>query len=422
MDLFGTTLDPEVAIVVKLGISIALGGLAGLEREYARKDRTAREFAGIRTFILIAMMGTISAMFDVWFFVVSFIAFSALVAISYYASSQRGSIGGTTEVATLIIFIVGGLVYFEHLIAAATVAVVTTAFLSVKPALHELVKKVSREDVYATLKLAILTIVILPILPNEAYGWLGVLNPFYIWLMVVFIACIGFAGYVAVKVLGGKKGVGLTGLLGGLVSSTAVALAFSQRSKENRSLTRSFAIGITVASMMMFPRILLEVAVLNQPLFWMLLGPMVVMTIVCAVAAVALFFGKEEGETEEVELKNPFSVRQALKFGLFFAIILLVAEAAQVHFAETGIYVASALSGLMDVDAITLSMARLGGSSISNMTASIAIILAAISNTLVKGGIVAVLGSRRLSRYIIVIFGLAVAMGIVSAVVLYSFA
>jgi len=225
-----------------------------------------------------------------------------------------------------------------------------------------------------------------------------------------------------VKVLGGRKGVGLTGLLGGLVSSTAVALAFSHRSKENVSLTRSFAIGITVASMMMFPRILLEVAVLNQPLFWMLLGPMVVMTIVCAVAAIALFFGKEEGETEEVKLKNPFSVRQALKFGLFFAIILLVAKAAQVHFADTGIYVARAFSGLMDVDAITLSMARLGGSSISNMTASIAIVLAAISNTLVKGGIVAVLGSRRLSRYVIVIFGLAVAMGIVSAVVLYSFA
>ena len=177
MDLFGTALDPEVAIVVKLGISIALGGLAGLEREYAKKDKTAREFAGIRTFILIAMMGTISAMFDVWFFVVSFIAFSALVAISYYASSQKGSIGGTTEVATLIIFLVGGLVYFEHLIAAATVAVVTTAFLSVKPALHKLVERVSREDVYATLKLAILTIVILPILPNETYGWLDVLNP-----------------------------------------------------------------------------------------------------------------------------------------------------------------------------------------------------------------------------------------------------
>ncbi|MEE8182904.1 MAG: MgtC/SapB family protein, partial [Thermoplasmata archaeon] len=352
----------------------------------------------------------------------SFIAFSALVAISYYASSQKGSIGGTTEVATLIIFIVGGLVYFEHLIAAATVAVVTTAFLSVKPALHKLVERVSREDVYATLKLAILTIVILPILPNETYGWLGVLNPFYIWLMVVFIACIGFAGYVAVKVLGSRKGVGLTGLLGGLVSSTAVALAFAQRSKENPSLTRSFAIGITVASMMMFPRILLEVAVLNQPLFWMLLGPMVVMTIVCAVAAVVLFFRKEVGETEEVELKNPFSVRQALKFGLFFAIILLVAKAAQVHFADTGIYVASAFSGLMDVDAITLSMARLGGSHISNMTASIAIILAAISNTLVKGGIVVVLGTRQLSKYIIVIFGLAVAIGVVSSVVLYSFA
>jgi uncharacterized membrane protein (DUF4010 family) len=418
MDLFGVTLTPEVEIVVKLGISIALGGLAGLEREYARKDVQVHEFAGIRTFILTAMMGTISAMLGFWFFVICFGAFSALVALAYYALSQRGAIGGTTEVATLIIFIVGGLVYFEHLIAAATVAVVTTAFLSIKPVLHKFARGLSREDVYATLKLAIVMIVILPILPNETYGPLDVLNPFYIWLMVVFISCIGFAGYVAVKVLG-ARGVGLTGLLGGLVSSTAVALAFSHRSKESVSLTRSFAIGITVASMIMFPRILLEVAVLNQSLFWMLLGPMLAMTAVGALASVLLLVRERRTETKEVDLKNPFSVMQALKFGLFFMVILLAAKAAQVYFGDAGIYAASALSGLTDVDAITLSMASLAGTDdLSNLTASIAIILAAISNTLVKGAIVAVFGSRELRKFVLLILALVVAVGIVASAVL----
>ncbi|MFQ6107577.1 MAG: MgtC/SapB family protein [Thermoplasmata archaeon] len=419
MELFGVELSPEMGILVKLTISIALGGLVGLEREYARREEV-REFAGVRTFILIAMMGTISAMFGIGFFVTAFVAFSVLVALSYYTLSKRGSIGGTTEVATLITFIVGGLVYFEYLVVAATVAVVTTAFLSIKPTLHRFARGLSKEDVYATLKLAIVTIVILPILPNEAYDPLGVLNPFYIWLMVVFISCIGFAGYVAVKVLGGKKGVGLTGLLGGLVSSTAVALAFSQRSKENASLTRSFAIGITVASMMMFPRILFEVAVLNQSLFWLLLAPLLIMTLVGAAASAFLFLRGERKETGEVELKNPFSVMQALKFGLFFAIIFLAAKAAQVYFGDTGIYVASTLSGLTDVDAITLSMARLGGSSVSNLTASIAIVLAAISNTIVKGGLVAAFGSRQLSRYVILILSVVVAIGIASSAVLYA--
>jgi uncharacterized membrane protein (DUF4010 family) len=420
MELFGVTLTPEVEIVVKLGISIALGGLAGLEREYARKDGMVREFAGIRTFILTAIMGTISAMLGFWFFVISFAAFAVLVALAYYALSQKGAIGGTTEVATLIIFIVGGLVYFEHFIAAATVAVVTTAFLSVKPVLHKFARGLSREDVYATLKLAIVMIVILPILPNETYGPLDVLNPFYVWLMVVFISCIGFAGYVAVKIFGGK-GVGLTGLLGGLVSSTAVALAFSHRSKENVSLTRSFAIGITVASIIMFPRILLEVFVLNQPLFWMLLAPMLAMTAVGALASVLLLFREEKAETKEVELKNPFSVKQALKFGLFFAVILLAAKAAQVYFGDAGIYAASALSGLTDVDAITLSMASLAGTDdLSNLTASIAIIVAAISNTLVKGAMVAVFGSRQLSKYVLLILAGVVIMGIIASVVLFA--
>jgi uncharacterized membrane protein (DUF4010 family) len=307
----------------------------------------------------------------------------------------------------------------EHITIAATVAVVTTVFLSMKPALHKFARRISREDVYATLKLAIVTIVILPILPNEAYGPLDVLNPFYLWLMVVFIACIGFAGYVSIKVLGGRKGVGLTGFLGGLVSSTAVALAFSHRSKESRSLTLPFAMGITIASITMFPRILLEVAVLNQPLFWMLLAPMLIMTSAGAVATIYLYFRGEKKETSEVELKNPFSIRQAVKFGLFFAIILFVAKGAQVYFGDAGIYVASTMSGLTDVDAITLSMARLGGSSISLGTASIAVILAALSNTLVKAGIVVALGSRELRRYILYIFVGIVAIGAIASGILH---
>jgi uncharacterized membrane protein (DUF4010 family) len=233
--------------------------------------------------------------------------------------------------------------------------------------------------------------------------------------MVVFISGVNFIGYVLVKVLGSQHGIGLTGLLGGLVSSTAVTLSFSQRSQEEPVLGRDFALAITVASTTMFPRVLFEVYILNQALVYSLLAPLLAAAGVGLAACLYLWFSRRSHERGEVSVSNPFELGPAIQFGLLFAIILFVSKAAQVYVGETGVYLSSVLAGLTDVDAITLSMARLAGADVSYTVAARAVTLAALSNTLVKGGIAVSLGSASLRRYILPIFGAVLVVGIAVA-------
>jgi uncharacterized membrane protein (DUF4010 family) len=172
----------------------------------------------------------------------------------------------TTEAAALMVYLIGGLVYWDEAWLAVALGVVTTALLAMRPTLHGLAARIEREDIYAALKLALVSAVILPLLPDQAFGPLQVLNPFRMWLMVVFVSAVSFSGYLAIKLLGSKRGIGLTGLLGGLVSSTSVTLSFSQRSREAPQLARHFALGIVVASVTMYPRIGLEILAFNPVL------------------------------------------------------------------------------------------------------------------------------------------------------------
>jgi uncharacterized membrane protein (DUF4010 family) len=254
----------------RFGVALLLGILVGLEREYSRVGEADRHFGGIRTFTFISLLGCASAMIAteraIWFFPLAFIGMAAMVLSSYVITSAEGDIGLTTEITSLLVFICGALVYWEHLELGAALAVIVTLFLSLKVKLHTLAARVSDEDILATLKFAIITVIVLPLLPNRTYGPLDVLNPYNIWLMVVFISGINFIGYVLVKLMGSQHGIVLTGLLGGLVSSTAVTLGFSQRSQKEPGLGRDFALAITVASTTMFLRVLFEAYVLNQAL------------------------------------------------------------------------------------------------------------------------------------------------------------
>jgi uncharacterized membrane protein (DUF4010 family) len=244
-----------------------------------------------------------------------------------------------------------------------------------------------------------------------------VLNPYKIWLMVVLISGLGFLGYLLIKIVGPRQGIGLTGLLGGLVSSTAVTLTFSQRSQNSDHLAKPFALAITIGWTVMFARVLVEVGATNLPLLSSVWLPIVAAGVVGLSYGIYLYFAPRPDEPEEVSFSNPFELRPAITFGLLYGVILLVARAAQYYFGDTGVYVSSIASGLADVDAITLSMAELSNQgALDLVTAARAIVLATMSNTVVKGGIVLSSGTRALRRAIAPGFALMLLTGLGLAV------
>jgi uncharacterized membrane protein (DUF4010 family) len=418
-------------------IAILLGALMGLERAFATRidDSDVDILGGIRTFSLISLFGCIAAFLDKNYqsgiLIVSFIGVLALAGISYFISfSKHNERGITTEVSLFICFAIGVMVQLNHYITATFITIFVTFILYLKKSMRKLIKRVESEDIRAVLKFAIITFVILPIFdPEYAYylrdvgglGWLSdapglmkveVINPHTVWLMVVLISGIGFTGYVAIKILGSRKGIGLTGFLGGLVSSTATTMTFSKRSRDEGSLSLPFSLGILLACTTMFPRILVEVLIINSSLLPSLSVTMGVMA-ASGLAVCFFIWKKTEGETsDEVPLKNPFSIMPAVKFGILYAIIVFVARVMEVVAGDNGIYIVSILSGLTDVDAITLTMSQISRQDSSKLNqATVAITLAAFSNTILKAGIAYVLGSRELRRIILVGFAIILIAG-----------
>lgn len=393
----------------RFGVALIIGILVGLQREHTYEttqkpdEKTA---AGVRTFALMGLAGCTAALVadrlgDPWSFVGVVFALGILIALGYYHSAQRGEPGMTTEVAALVVIMAGALCFWDELEIAVALAVVTTALLSLKIELHSFAERITREDILATLKFAIITAIVLPVLPNQAIGPppFDVLNPYKVWLMVVLISGISFLGYVLIQIVGSRKGLGLTGLLGGLASSTATTLSFAQRSHTSHTLGKQFALAIMLAWLVMFGRILVEVGAVYPPLLrvvWLPIGAAGVATLAfCAY----LYLAPRTEEQGDVQLANPFELRPAITFGLLYGVILVASRAAELYFGNTGLYVSSILSGLADVDAITLTVAELSGQGTLDMeTAARAIMLAAMANTAVKGGLVLSSGTRTLRR------------------------
>jgi uncharacterized membrane protein (DUF4010 family) len=383
-------------------------------------------FAGVRTFALMALVGCTAAMAaelldSPWAFVGIIAPLGALIAVGYFITAWRSDAGMTTEVAAIVTTLAGALCYWDHLALAVALGVVTTALLSLKLELHGFVERLTRDDILATLKFAIITAIVLPVLPNRSYGPppFDVLNPYNIWLMVVLISGISFLGYILMKLAKPQQGITLTGLLGGLASSTATTLSFSQRSQKNQGLGQTFALAIILAWTVMFGRALVEVGTVNRLLLEEVWLPMVVTAAVGLLYCGYLYFiarPGHDGDEEDVALANPFELAPAIKFGLIFAAVLVVSRAAQYYFGTTGVYVSSIVSGLADVDAVALSMAELtgraGGPDLT--TGARAVVLAALANTVTKGGIVMATGTATLRRWLLPGFLLILGTGIVA--------
>ncbi|CAN0536027.1 unnamed protein product, partial [Laminaria digitata] len=339
-------------------------------------------------------------------FIAVFVVSSVLIVVSYRVSAAQGHLGLTTEAAALITLLIGAICYWGELAIAASTGVLTAILLTLKLSTQSLVQKLTREDLYATLKFAFVSIIILPILPQQSIGEapFDVLVPFNIWLMVVFISGISFLGYALIKWIGLSKGIGLTGLLGGLASSTAVTMSFSQRSRNMEGFAHPFALAIMLSWTVMIIRVTIEVLTINGPLMRILWLPVLVIVLSCGAYCAYLFFASSASEKgNDASFTNPFELRPALLFGALYAVVLFVSNIAQLYYGSTGIYLSSILSGLVDVDAITLSMARLSKhqGTLEMTTAARAIVLAIVSNTVVKGGIVLVTGSAGLRKKII---------------------
>ena len=416
----------EWDLFLRFGAALAIGFSIGLQREFSHGRRGKNIPAGERTFARFSLAGCLAAMASERYhqpliFFGLLLAVAMMLVVGYYFKASDQHVGMTTEAAILITVMLGGLCYWGYVGLAVALGVATTLILSIKLETDRLVTALTRQDIQAALQFLVITAVVLPVLPNQALlpPPFDVLNPFKIWLMVVLISGISFLAYVLIKVLGSEQGLGISGLLGGLVSSTAVTLSFSARSKKQARLVRMLGFGILLAWSVMFVRVIVQIAIVNMALVEVVWKPLALAAIMGLAYAFYLYVAKRNPGKSQVEFNNPFDLMSALRFGLLYAFVLLINRAAQLYLGETGVLLSSFLAGFSDSNAITLSLAELSASGgLSLSTAAHGSVIATMTNTLFKGGIVLSSASAGLRRAIWPGMLLVVLVGIVSAFLL----
>jgi uncharacterized membrane protein (DUF4010 family) len=420
---------PELNLVLVWNFATALlvGTLIGIERERHTQEHETPGVAGLRTFILYALFGALCGWLALefrspWVLGAGLLATSGVLLAGYVLTArlQPGNVGQTTEIAALATFLLGAVAAAGERELAAGTGVLIAAVLAYKQPLHGFVDKLDADDVYAALRLLIATFIVLPILPDEPLDPWETLAPQKLWLLVLMISTLSLVGYVLTRALGAHRGIPITGLAGGLASSTAVTLSLSRQSREPQYEQAGAAIvaGVLLAWTVSLGRVFVEVLVVNRALLPALLPPLVAMALVCAGWALFLMrrAGKAGGDAQQVPLRNPFSLTSAMKFAAVFAIVLLVVKLVQLHAPAAGMYVVAAIAGTTDVDAMTLSMAQYARTN-SAQVAAHAITIAILSNTLVKTGMVVVIGHASIRKSILAATATIIAAG-VGAIVL----
>lgn len=388
--------EPAIDTLLRLGLALAIGLLIGLERGFSQRQQPEGErVAGFRTFGVIGLSGGLIATLAAhthWAVLATAIpSFVAIVLFAFWrGQKQRHDIGATTLFATLATFALGVVAVLGEIEHAAAGAVVLTGLLAMKQELHLGLERLRRVELRAALQLLLISAVVLPVLPDRGFGPFEALNPFRIWLMVVLIAGVSFAGYVAIRLFGPGKGVLLTGALGGLVSSTAVALSLAGRARQPDAVPSSLAAGIVVAASIMFWRCALIVTAINPELGLRLAWPLGIAGLVGMAGGIVL---ARRGGRSDFEPHDPTALRMAVQFGLLLGLIELLAAALRHWVGDSGVLALAAISGLADVDAISLSVADMAGRGLDHGVGIGAILIATTVNTLVKIGIVALRGS-----------------------------
>lgn len=407
----------------QLGIALALGLLVGLQREHSESP-----IAGFRTFPIVTILGAVAALVDQhsqangWVIACGLLAVAAVVVTTnlHRFRSDNPDFGMTTEAALLLMFGVGAYVVAGDRIVAVAIGAGSAVLLQFKPELHDISARLGDEDLRAIMTFALITCVILPVLPNttfDTFSPLDVVNPFETWLMVVLMVGISLGGYLTYKFFGRNAGVLLGGVLGGAISSTATTISYAKRTRSSPDSARLAAVVIVIASTVVYGRVLLEIAVVARPYFWQLAPPVCVMLAATGFAGLIVWFQARDQSEEMPEQKNPTELRSAIVFALLYAGVLMALSVAKTHFSSGGTFAVAILSGLTDMDAITLSTAHMvqlspqhDGISVDNGWRII--VLASMSNLFFKGLIVAVAGNRRLVWRVAALFAIPMLTGI----------
>jgi uncharacterized membrane protein (DUF4010 family) len=414
---------------LSLATAIAIGLLIGLEREQSKAERGGG-FAGVRTYPIFALVGALASLLEpvsMWLPLVALLGVFALVAISYSAdirkSPDKTDHGVTTEISVIATYLLGSLAtskgviepMADRLVMVAGLGVVLTFLLSSKQLFHGFAQRVSRDDLFSTVKFLIVAVIAVPMLPDRDLGPLGAINPRTVGLMVVTIAGLSFIGYVAMRLYGAKRGLLASAALGGLVSSTAVTLSFAGRTKQHPELAPMAAGAITIAWTIMLGRVVVLVAIVDAELLRELAIPLGAM-ILAALLGLLLVFRRVDGNGSEMTLKNPFELGSAIKVSLMFALVLLVSKAATVYLGDQGLYLASALAGTTDVDAITVSTAKLARDGLDHSTATLSILIGIAVNTVVKTALAGGIGGEALGKRMAITAALIIGAGLAGLV------
>jgi len=380
--------------------SLALGLLIGLERE-----RNPENKAGLRTFALVAVLGTLAALIadktaSAWILAAGLILVGLMMIAAYTRSSGEAADPGTTSVAAACVcYSLGALIWLGYPRLAVMLGVITTMLLYFKPELRGLSRSLTRQDLLSILQFAALSFVILPVLPDRNYGPYNALNPYQIWLMVVLISGISLAGYIALRVSAGRHGVLLLGLMGGMVSSTATSMVYARHARDPGML--QLAAVVILTANLVVPVRLAVLAGIVSPAILPLMLPALAGAFVCGAAGTLYWWRKLSQQTvlELPEIRNPTEIRTALGFGLLFGLVLFCSAWLSDAAGSRGMYAVALVSGLTDVDAITLSTLRLYDlGKLQPLQAANAVVLALVSNIAFKLGLVLTVGGAALAR------------------------
>lgn len=403
LDLLNNLLTP---FLLSLIVAMGIGLIVGMEREF--ENLSGKEhFAGLRGFAIMSILGCIitflAEKFNINILLVSVPGVFLFISVFHYSKIKKENFGIVTELSLILVFFLGVLSGLHYIKEALAVAVIVSALLTLKAKFNETISRVTQDELYAFIKFIILSLLLLPFLPDKNYGPGEIINPRSIGFVIVIVSSLSFIGYFIIKFFGAERGILFTGFLGGTFSSTAVTWVFSSREKENENLSVQYSTGIIIACAVMFVRVLIIAVLFNQEVFKWLFIPCGLMIVSASIVAFILKRkALSPSSSSPIQLGNPLDISNVLLFGLQYVGITFFVYYANIYLGTKGLFITGIISGLADVDAINISMSKLSLVKINPSMAAIVILLAVLSNTVFKIGISYAKGSNRLRKQVLV--------------------
>lgn len=413
----------EITLVLfrNLGIAFAIGLLVGLERGWQHRDANeGQRVAGVRTLAIVGLAGGVCGLLSQQLTPIilglALLAMAIMLTAAHLVSSrQLDNYGITSEIATFTTFVLGALAAVGLPSVAAAGAVAVVVLLGLKPELHRWLERLNHSEILAALELLVITVIVLPVLPDRAMGPWNALNPFLLWALIVLVTAMSFIGHFAVRMLGQTRGILLSGAVGGLASSTAVIVSFAQLARRRPVLSNLLGTGVILAQTVTFPRMLVVTWFVSRPLATSSFMPLAVMTLSSLACGLILHWRTTAvAKKAPRNLGPPFRMKETLRFGVLLVAITLISAALNEYLGATGVYLVAAVGSLVNLTAVTLSIAQLTSHGLGNSTGTYALVVAAVCGGLFKAILAAWLGGRRLGVRAGIAGGVTAIVGLLS--------